>query len=319
VKRLLATAVLVAAGVALLLAPATALAPDAHGWWWFAQPPGSPLSVPTPPFVPDEGLYVASNPTGAEAIAALRFTAEGAGGTLTLRFAGEVRGEPVLGLCVVTEPWEPAHGGALADAPAFDCEAGAAAGTLADDGASVMFPVALLVRDDALDVVVVPGQDASGSNPTFQAAFEPPDDSTLAPPSAGADDPGVPTAVPGEPSPTAGAAPPPPPPFAPAAVDPSRPPAAIPPPPPVDIDAADGGPAPQSVQVPGIPTTSGAGGDSSPANRTRVLGFVVLAAAAVAYHRLSTTPDREPQALVQFGRHTAAAADGGAPVAEAAG
>ena len=41
-------------------------------WWWFGNQ--GPVPAPTPPTIPDGGLYVAGSPDGAKAVAAVRFT-----------------------------------------------------------------------------------------------------------------------------------------------------------------------------------------------------------------------------------------------------
>jgi hypothetical protein len=306
-RRLCLAAGLVGLVLALLADPAPAQAPDAQGWWYVA---GSPLGI-APPYVPEEGLYVASNPSGPEAVSALRFTLAGGGaaGTLQLQVAGEIRGTPVVGVCAVAEPWEPGQAGQLMDAPA--CEAGAVGvpGTVAEDGTSVSFPVATLVRDGVLDVAIVPGQDASGVNPTFQLAFEKPGPEAL-PPSGDAS--GSPSSSPGEPAP---------------AFEPAPSPAIEPPPP--SSSAADFVPEPPSAPLTGSaprpeapspaftddggldaafgdqPPRAGAPAGDDGNDGPRIAGFVLLAGTALVYHRLSTTPDRAPRSLVTFGQLSA--------------
>lgn len=305
--RAIVTGTLLALAGVLLVVPAEARPPDAHGWWWFAQPAG-PLDVPAPPYVPEDGLYVASNLSGAEAVSAIRVRlAEGEqASALILTVADEPRGEPVIGACLATEPWEPAQGGALAEAPPFDCDAGASVGVLSEDGSTVTFPLAALVRAGAVDVVLVPGQDAEGRATTFQVAFEPPGPEAVATAAT------TPSASPQGSEPAAPPPPPPPPPpatsgfespapqdFAPVSAAPSD--FSVDPPAPVEA-----APLEPELAAPALPTqaprrTTPISSESS-GNRTRTLGFVVLAAAGLAYHKLSTTSERTPRSLVQFGQ-----------------
>ena len=304
IRRLVVATGLLGFLLTVVADPAPAQAPDAQGWWYVA---GSPLGL-APPYVPEDGLYVASNPSGPEAVSALRFTLAGGGtaGTLQLKVEGEIRGEPVVGLCAVAEKWEPVQAGPLADAPACDPGGTAVPGTVAADGTTVTFPVALLARDGALDVALVPGQDANGVNATFQLVLAKPgpealttggDASTTAPPTAE----GEPVPV-FEPAPSPVIEPPPP---SSSAADfvpqpPSAPlgePAAVTTPP---AAAGDGavvdpfGEAPAQAAAP-VADDDGGGG-------LRIVGIVLLAATAFAYHRLSIMPDRAPRSLVSFGQ-----------------
>ena len=118
IRRFLVAAGVVVGAVVLTVQPAPAQAPDAQGWWWIG---GSPVGL-APPYVPADGLYVANNPSGPEAVSAVRFALAGGGsaGTLTLVLAGDARGTPLVGLCRLTTDWQGVQGGALSAAPA--CE-----------------------------------------------------------------------------------------------------------------------------------------------------------------------------------------------------
>ncbi|MGH2684395.1 MAG: hypothetical protein ACRDJP_02895, partial [Actinomycetota bacterium] len=99
VLRLIAT-LLLTVGVPLAwVATATADAPTQAGWWFKlnaapAEPPAAPVPAPvpapvetptSPPNVPEGGLYIANDPTGPTAIAAVQLLADpGATGTFTL-------------------------------------------------------------------------------------------------------------------------------------------------------------------------------------------------------------------------------------------
>src|SRR5205085_8255274 len=124
---------------------ASADAPDAQGWWWKAQTSGLPTALPAPPTATADGLYVASDSTDAQAISAVRFTIpDGATtGSLTLKVAGNTIGTPVVALCRITGPWEPAQNGSCDKRPAFGNTC--APGTVAADGTSVTFTTSSLV------------------------------------------------------------------------------------------------------------------------------------------------------------------------------
>src|SRR5688572_28239964 len=143
-RRLLAIAgagALVFSAVGLLGAgSASAEPPDQQGWWWRGKMAALPVGVPTPPNAPADGLFVASDSTGADAVSAVRFTIpDGATtGSLKLNVSGNTRGTPLLGLCRVTGPWQPAQGGNWEAKPAVS-ETGCSPGTMVADGKSVTF------------------------------------------------------------------------------------------------------------------------------------------------------------------------------------
>ena len=295
IRRLVSFAGLVVGAVLVLGGPAPAAPPDVTGWWWFAQPSGSPVPVPAPPYVPEDGLYVASNPTGTEALSAVRFAAA-AGTTLRLVIA-DVRGDVRLGACRVTEPWEGAHGGAIAEAPPYDCATGAVPGEVSDDGTAVTFAVGALVDDGVLDVVVVPGLDDAGGTPTFQVAFEPPGDDAL----TGSATTTTTTEADTSPPIDSGFTPP---------VDVAVTPVDIAPPPSSGFVAAPTAPLaptqPAGDVIGSTGTDDGDDSDDSGGGGLRIAGYAVLVGTALAYHRLSGVPDRAPRSLVTFGHEESA-------------
>lgn len=294
-RRLLLAVSLLAGSVLLFAAPAPAQAPDAQGWWWVA---GSPAGL-APPGVPADGLYVASAPSGATGVSALKFALAGGGsaGVLRLDVAGTPTGTPVVGLCVVTAEWTPVQGGAQSAAPACDTTRGTAPGTFSADGSSVSFKVGSLAGNGVLDVAVVPGTDASGGSPAFQLALAKPAPDALTPaagseptaPSTGSDTAASPSF---SPAPSSGGGSynfVPQPPDAPLLASPA--PAVVGPP-------ASSGRALPLLGTGTRPLTHSTGGR----NGWRILGFVLLGSTAFAYHRLSITPDRAPRSLVAFGQ-----------------
>ena len=157
--------------VAALAGTAHAAAPDAHGYWWRL-----PLGAASP--APDGGLWVAADPTGPQAVSALRFRApEGEEpASLVLDVDGSDGMTPAIVACPAASAWEPADGaGAWDDAPEADCEAGQADGVPDEEAGTWTFPLGALAVDRAVDVVLVP---AEGSG-TFSVTFAPPDDGTV--------------------------------------------------------------------------------------------------------------------------------------------
>ncbi|HVE91191.1 MAG TPA: hypothetical protein VNE62_02670 [Actinomycetota bacterium] len=116
------------AGAALWLAavsaapPATALEPDAYGWWWKVQQ--GPVPVPAPPAVPADGLYVAADGTDEQmAVAGLRFDAEdGDFAVLELKAATHFSTtDAVILACPTTSQWQVTSPGAWGSRPLPEC------------------------------------------------------------------------------------------------------------------------------------------------------------------------------------------------------
>lgn len=160
----------------------TAAAVDAatvvdSGWW--DRNANALLPQLDPP--PDGALRVANDPTGASAIAAVRFQLdEGEDDpSLTLRVVGDpVPDGAAFVACPTTSEWTAASGAPLTEAPEADCEAGAALGLVAGDGTAVAFDltqIAQLAQDAVVDVVIAPSP--TGESPvadTFAVDFEAP-------------------------------------------------------------------------------------------------------------------------------------------------
>jgi hypothetical protein len=157
----------------------TAAAVDAatvvdSGWW--DRNANALLPTLDPP--PDGALRVANDPTGASAIAAVRFQLdEGEDGpSLSLRVVGEpVPDGAAFVACPTASEWTGASGAPLSEAPEADCEAGAALGLVAGDGTAVTFDLTQLARSATVDVVIAPSP--TGESPiadTFAVDFEAP-------------------------------------------------------------------------------------------------------------------------------------------------
>lgn len=150
--------------------------------------PVPPPTVPEPPFtvpeeegpgtqnptVPDGGLWVANDPTGAVAISALRYRGDIGSGQLTLRFApGGTTVGPVVA-CPALSNFQPVEGGAWRDRPAHDCDRLSLGGRLTTDGTGMTFTIPqgfLPFGERVLDIVILP---ARTSGDAFSLYFQPP-------------------------------------------------------------------------------------------------------------------------------------------------
>lgn len=136
--------------------------------------PGTPN-----PTVPDGGLWVANDPTGAVAISALRYRGDIGAGELTLEYAPGSTTDGPLVACPALSEFEPGPGGAWRDRPAHDCDRMAMSGRLSSDGTAVEFTIPqgfLPFGERVLDIVILPDPD---SGDPFSATFQKPDETSL--------------------------------------------------------------------------------------------------------------------------------------------
>jgi hypothetical protein len=155
------------------IAVAAPLPPDV-GWWWVGRAGGPvPLQVDPAPEVPEDGLYVAGDPSGPSAVSAvrIRLEADATDPVLTLDVSDSI-GTPALDACVATEAWTPVDGGVWYQRPASDCTS-KVPGAVSTDGTTVSFSLAPLVEDATIDVVLVPAVPDEGPPAAFSTAFEP--------------------------------------------------------------------------------------------------------------------------------------------------
>jgi MYXO-CTERM domain-containing protein len=142
-------------------------------------------------------------------------------------------------------------------------------------------------------VAVIPGKDEAGNNPTFSVSFKKPADDALTSVGGTSGSSGNEFAPSPEPAPEFTAQPSynaPPPVFEPDAPDaPITGPAS----------SSDRGGTGTGVASPVVGSRTDSESSSS---GWRIAGFGLLALTALAYHRLSTTPDRAPRSLVTFGQ-----------------
>jgi hypothetical protein len=189
VRRLaiVASALVVAAAWLVVTAP-TGRAAGAltTAWWWQGEP--STGAVPAPPTVPDGGVWVSSNPTGPQAVAAIRVPLD-AGDTapvLTLTVHQAAPPGPLdLAAYPTTSVWSAGPAQAWASRPAYNATAVSATGAMSSDGKTVTFDLSALVTGSDLDIVLAPTLSAAPPSPlppppqpvppTFDVTFEKPD------------------------------------------------------------------------------------------------------------------------------------------------
>lgn len=149
------------------------------------QVPEPPITVPGPdtgspnPSVPDGGLWVANDPTGAYAVSAIRFRGDIGSAELTLRFApGSSTPGPVVA-CPIISDWAPGPEGAWRDRPAHDCDRLAITGLLSPDATTLTFAIPQgfsQFGERVLDIYL--GPKPSSGDP-FTVYFEAPDADSL--------------------------------------------------------------------------------------------------------------------------------------------
>jgi hypothetical protein len=169
-------------GVLLLVAfgvaePARAQSPDKQGWWSAANTGVGPANLFTPD-VPEKGLLIQGGPSGPRAYAALVYAiAPGEdAGALTLEVTSSsitTPGATLLACPLVAATIEPASGGPMGDAPAYDCTHQVAATA---DGTTYRFDVSSLAVGDTLAVAILP------SGLTDRVVFDEPGPDSLMPP-----------------------------------------------------------------------------------------------------------------------------------------
>lgn len=169
------------------VARADAVGPDAQGWWSEAQQAPQALPVDT---VTGPNLQVGGDPTGPNAIAAVRYVVPGTidgvpvdpasvPATLTLKVAANTTvGTPAVVACPVLGTWQPANAGTWSTKPAYNCDH-SATGTLSDDKASMVFTLdpSLQARSGAYDLALTA---AAANQAPFSIQFLPAGGDSLA-------------------------------------------------------------------------------------------------------------------------------------------
>lgn len=159
---------------------ALATPPVAVGWWWQGRPT-SPIPSLLAPDVPDGGLYVAGQPTGAVGVSALRFDVPAGTRSSSLSLAVvEATGTPRIDACPSMTEWTPAAGGSWDQRAAADCAVGLATGTFSPDGTTLTFDTSSFTSAGQLDVVLLPARDpGTGLVASFTTTFAPPGQGAL--------------------------------------------------------------------------------------------------------------------------------------------
>ena len=166
-------------------AGAATIGPDAQGWWSEAQQAPQPLPVDT---ITGPNLQVGGDPTGPNAIAAVRFVVPGTiddapvdpssvSATLTLKVAPNTTiGTPAVVACPVLGTWQPASAGAWSTRPAYNCDRSAAA-TASGDSMVFKLDPSLQATSGRYDLALVP---APTNQAPFSVQFLPPAGDSLA-------------------------------------------------------------------------------------------------------------------------------------------
>ena len=171
-RRVLGALAVAAVAASLVMPSAAAATRAAHGWWWQAQTGLLGTAIP-PPGVPEDGLAVETLPDGPTAVSALRYVLDRAESqpVLELKVADQ-HGDVAIQACAATQHWTSDHGGPWDERPTYDCGS-AAEGQASQDGATWRWELSALLREQKLDVVLVP---APGSG---RVTFQPPDDRSV--------------------------------------------------------------------------------------------------------------------------------------------
>jgi hypothetical protein len=311
VKRLLAVACMLLA-VATVPgtwgASASGAELDAYGWWNRNQalpvegdPTGLGLTtvptVPAPPTVPADGLYVSNDASGPAAIAAVRHLLGGQGsGVLTLELAegSTLTGAEEIVGCPVLGGFEAAQNGRWDAAPAYDPEACTVVPVASEDGSALAFDVPATFASSLGDISLLVAP-APGSVAPFSLAFAAPTSASFAVTSVTAPQSttgGTPSFSPRPPvsaAPSFGT------PSSPSLSAPSAP--SVPSAPAVEAP----GPAPAAVAAPAAAVVAD---DSRVAS---IASVIALAAIGAALWWLSSRPQRAPRLLGSVGGGAAAA------------
>lgn len=184
-RRVLATLVLFAAGALVASEAAAATQREAvrTAWWWTGRPSGTfPLRLDPVPPVPEGGLHVGSNPSGATAVSALRAQVdEDVRDVVLTLVVRETIGVPLVDACPAADAWEPERGGSWDQRPRADCASGRASGVPGAGGTTLAFDVGSLVRMGTLDIVLLPrAVPDAPAPPTFSSTFDAVDGAALA-------------------------------------------------------------------------------------------------------------------------------------------
>ncbi len=147
--------------------------------------PPPPITTPSPgegqpnPTVPDGGLWVANDATGARAVSAIRFRGDIGAAELTLTFApGSTVFGPVV-VCPIVSDWAPGPAGAWNDRPAEDCGRFELTGRLSPDATQLVFSIPDGFNEFGERVLDLAVRPRPGAGETFDLYFEAPGPDSL--------------------------------------------------------------------------------------------------------------------------------------------
>jgi hypothetical protein len=152
------------------VSPASAVSGLESGWWWRLQ--DGTGTVPAPPTVDPGSMWLAADPTGPLAMAAIRFTmAENEAAPIITLDVDRTTNPTAVSLlaCLATEQWEVATAGAWSARPKYDCSAGSVAGAFSLDDTKVQFDLGTIATTRTIDVVLL-----TGTAPPLAAVPAPP-------------------------------------------------------------------------------------------------------------------------------------------------
>jgi hypothetical protein len=168
--RVLAAMALAVLGLAAVAPPATAASAQPQSWWWIGAP------LPPPVQVPAGGAWIAAGPNATLSVAALHIVTNGSGVRLQ-ESIDQVTPDAKVVACPATRTWHDAEGGAMTDAPSFDCSHNQVPGATSPDGHTMVFDLpSSTVNAGAIDVVLVPDPTAAAMSVTFTSATVDPTD-----------------------------------------------------------------------------------------------------------------------------------------------
>ncbi len=181
-RRALCVALVAGASVLAAAPPAVADKPLAVAWWWLGGIGGTnatlAASAAKPP-VPKGGLFVGGTMAGSTAVGAVRYRVAPTLMASRLTFeVADLAGLPVVGICPSTLAWTSVESGAWSQRPTFDCSR-SARGSFSEDMSTLSFDASKVMRDDFLDVMVLPGLDANGAAASFELTLNPPSNRSL--------------------------------------------------------------------------------------------------------------------------------------------
>jgi len=181
VKRVLVGTAALLLGVATVIAgagsarPAGAASAIEVGYWWIGQAQAGTTPAPPDQVVPPGGLWVSGNPSGPQAISAVRFLlADNEASpilTLSINRQQPDSGANVLA-CPTTSPWNPVASGDWDSRPQYDCSNSTFGNPSLVDGVNVIaFDLSTIVVGKQANIALVPAPAAPPALPVAPPAL----------------------------------------------------------------------------------------------------------------------------------------------------